>query len=247
MDVENPNYDNEIPVDNNDYDIDDDDDEEPNNPDLIVTEDEFAERLGKTILKMRETQRLSMKSVNNFLNEAEEIIDMEHEDFALDIKSTLLAGGIDIDQVPGLNKKLNSKSKFKGGFGVLKDEYKQVKFFKDHFQLVEPVELRINKVHDRKSETYQYIPILKSIKALLGQEDILAEVLNPHTSQDEFMSDYCDGSNFKSHPLFGSDARNLQIQLYCDDFQGSNPLGNRIRKCKISAFYFVLGNISPKF
>lgn len=34
--------------------------------------------------------------------------------------------------------------------------------------------------------------------------------------------------------------------MYDDDFQGANPLGNKTSKCKISAFYIVLGNLKPQ-
>ena len=39
---------------------------------------------------------------------------------------------------------------------------------------------------------------------------------------------------------------NTVIMLYCDEFVSANPLGNKAKKCKISAFYFVLGNLSRK-
>ena len=38
----------------------------------------------------------------------------------------------------------------------------------------------------------------------------------------------------------------LEIILYRDDFDLSNPLENNIKKYKTSAFYFVLGNIPGK-
>ena len=39
----------------------------------------------------------------------------------------------------------------------------------------------------------------------------------------------------------------LEIILYHDDFEIVNPLGNKVSKYKISAFYFILGNIPSKF
>ena len=38
----------------------------------------------------------------------------------------------------------------------------------------------------------------------------------------------------------------MQIMLYCDEFVCANPLGNKVKKCKISALYFVLRNIPRK-
>lgn len=98
-------------------------------------------------------------------------------------------------------------------------------------------------------ESFQYIPILKTLQALLNQPDILSEVRNNHSSTDEIMRDFCDGEDFKQHPLFGlgTDPQALILHFYYDDFQVTNPLGSKTKKHKIGAFYFVLGNLRPQF
>ena len=39
----------------------------------------------------------------------------------------------------------------------------------------------------------------------------------------------------------------MQLVLYDDDFGTVNPLGNKVSKYKVPAFYFVLGNIQAKY
>ena len=39
----------------------------------------------------------------------------------------------------------------------------------------------------------------------------------------------------------------MQIFLYHDDFNIVNSLGNKTQKCKVSAFYFVIGNFSGQY
>ena len=39
----------------------------------------------------------------------------------------------------------------------------------------------------------------------------------------------------------------MQLVLYDDDFGTVNPLGNKVSKYKVPAFYFVLGNIPAKY
>ena len=75
----------------------------------------------------------------------------------------------------------------------------------------------------------------------------MAYVLNDHSSDDDKLRDYCDGSAYKTNNFFSGDGKTLQIQLYIDDFQVSNPLGNKIKKYKITAVYFLLGNLPPKY
>ena len=47
------------------------------------------------------------------------------------------------------------------------------------------------------------------------------------------LGDYCDGSIFKSHPLFSADSKALQIVLYYDDVEVVNPIGSRTKTHKL--------------
>lgn len=80
------------------------------------------------------------------------------------------------------------------------------------------------------------------------------------------MSDYCDSPAFDSHPLFSNDSSALQIMMYYDDVEVTNPLGSKTKIHKIgwfsntcsvffmevidlflaAAFYYSLGNIPPQ-
>ena len=66
--------------------------------------------------------------------------------------------------------------------------------------------------------------------------------MSGHQREDGFLSDFCDGSNFKSHPLLSSDTNNpaLEIMLYYDDVEVCNPLGSRAKKHKLGLFVFCL-------
>lgn len=58
------------------------------------------------------------------------------------------------------------------------------------------------------------------------------QVLRGHQRQDELLSDYCDGTLYKSHPLFSSGTLSLEILAYYDDVEVCNPLGSRAKKHK---------------
>ena len=51
------------------------------------------------------------------------------------------------------------------------------------------------------------------------------------------MRDFCDGEDFKQHPLFGRDPHALVLHFYYDDFQVTNPLGSKTKKHKIGINY----------
>lgn len=51
--------------------------------------------------------------------------------------------------------------------------------------------------------------------------------------QSEVLIDFCDGTYFKSHLLFGTRVNALQILLYYDDIEVCNPLGSHTKKHKL--------------
>ena len=59
------------------------------------------------------------------------------------------------------------------------------------------------------------------------------KVLRGHQRKDHLLADFCDGAIFKSHPLFLSDHKVLQIMVYYDDVEVCNPLGSRAKKHKL--------------
>lgn len=65
-----------------------------------------------------------------------------------------------------------------------------------------------------------------------------------HQRSDGLLSDYCDGSVYKSHPLFSQNHQGLQIIAYYDDVEVCNPLGSKAKKHKlgIMGFFFTQTN-----
>ena len=53
------------------------------------------------------------------------------------------------------------------------------------------------------------VPLLKTIKVLLNNTEVLKEVFSPHQAEGDFLGDFCDGSLFKAHPMFTSDPQAL--------------------------------------
>ena len=85
----------------------------------------------------------------------------------------------------------------------------------------------------------------------LEHEHVLGEVINNQSSlagkDNSVIRRYSDGIAYAGNKLFSSTGHQLEIILHHDDFNVVNPLGNKVSKYKLSAFYFVVGNISNKF
>ena len=96
--------------------------------------------------------------------------------------------------------------------------------------------------------------------------------MKSHARSDNFLEDFCDGSIFKSHPLFTHHSERefclkLQFIIYFDEVEITNPLGSAKGKHKlgkqaslymhntylrsylidyVALFYYTLANIHPK-
>lgn len=57
-----------------------------------------------------------------------------------------------------------------------------------------------------------------------------------HTQTTGLLGDYCDGSDFREHPLYSTERRALQILLYYDEVEICNPLGTKVKRHKLGRF-----------
>ena len=58
-----------------------------------------------------------------------------------------------------------------------------------------------------------------------------------HNQVDQLLGDFCDGSDFKNHPLFYLDEKCLQLMLYYDDVEVCNPLGSKVKLHKLGMLF----------
>ena len=99
----------------------------------------------------------------------------------------------------------------------------------------------------QRNDFFYYVPLLDTLKTLLSVVEIQSEILNPHPANGNKLSDFCDGSIFKLHPLFGADPNALQIIGYYDELEVVNPIGSYVSKHKLGCLFFMLGNIRPRY
>uniref|UniRef100_A0A1X7T9Z5 Uncharacterized protein n=1 Tax=Amphimedon queenslandica TaxID=400682 RepID=A0A1X7T9Z5_AMPQE len=138
-------------------------------------------------------------------------------------------------------------------FRCLESSYMQKKAYTS-LGLVEPVQRELGQTLKRRGKRFKLcseyaydIPLEKSLQQLLSNSSIFDQVMSGHCQNDNLFEDYCDGSIFKNHLLFSVNPTALQVMLYYDDLEICNPIGSRAKKHKIGVFYYILGNIPPKW
>ena len=97
-----------------------------------------------------------------------------------------------------------------------------------------------------KADTFEYVPILKTLQMISQKEDVLAHILSEKEEDGRIVS-FKDGSIFKNSQFFKDHPSALQVNLYVDEFVPYCKIGNKTKKGKITAIYFTLGNIPRQY
>lgn len=138
------------------------------------------------------------------------------------------------------------QSQMEQSFSYFRNTSHMNSYAKVNFDFIEPVEYVLGRNRNGKVKSFQYVSIIQTLQALLKRDEVFAYVIQEHQNNG-VIEDFCDGSIYKNHTLFSQPNPTIQIQLYNDDFTVANPIGNKVKQLKFSAFYLVLGNIEPKF
>ena len=141
----------------------------------------------------------------------------------------------------------NPLTKTIGDQGPLGTAFKRKQYFKDKFQVIEPVEYVLDK---ERNHTYQYVPLLQSLQQLFSIDGITHDVVERfsaqlnETAQQEYKS-FLDGKFFKQNQFLSAGELRISVTLYIDDFEVCNPLGTSRKKHKLCAVYWILSNLPP--
>ena len=91
-----------------------------------------------------------------------------------------------------------------------------------------------------RCDSFQYVPILDTLKRLLNDTSVMEYVEHPHQRSDDLLEDFCDVELVRNHPLFSSEPQALQIVAYFDELEVCNPLGTHTKKHKLGIVLFML-------
>ena len=121
-------------------------------------------------------------------------------------------------------------------------------YLKRHNMIIEPREYTVGL---SSVGTYHYVPILLVISKLLSHTDIyehIREQLQASVCRSaDILESFYDGQLYKSSSYFTENPNALQVQLYIDELELCNPIGAKRGRHKVTAVYYVIGNIHPRF
>lgn len=190
------------------------------------------------LVSIREKHKLTSSAVTDMSVQMSTLIDLAVENVQRDVVSALRKDDIECgENLTNLLQQRSEVAEICEGFDT---QYKLEKSAENHLDIVKPVEINLG-----AQDTYHYVPVKESLNKLLSYEDVFAEVMNGHETQDNSLEDIMDGDLVKNHPVF-SQGESLAVMLYFDEFSVTNPLRSRAKNYKLLACYMLLANLTPE-
>ena len=216
-------------------------------PPLQPIQYDYDNQVGLFLLNLKERHNLQQVALSSLSTEVKSMIELNNaqliRQFEIALENHRQSGEeINFDS---LLRQQNVGAA--GAFDRLSTGGRLKSFCNTRLKPTNPIEIIMGYNDNDKPDTMQYVPILETLKDLLSHEDVVAQVVRGHKSENGVLKDFCDGTLFAQNELFSKDPTALQILLYIDEFTVANPLGYRVTKYKITAVYFLLGNLEPKF
>lgn len=211
-----------------------------------VSSHTVLEKIGLLLLQLGSVYNVSVKCIDQLVEELHFISSSVSLDSVKNlIKSAFSSNKFSVDQafLNDLAEQLCNSHPISIALGAsspLTSAFKRRRFFKDHFQYVSAVEYNLDLSHNK---TFQYVPVLETLKSILNHKSIADTVLSRYSTITGSFQSVFDGTAYKQNNFFlGTDLK-LSIILYVDDFEVCNPLGTSRKKHKITAVYWALANL----
>ena len=136
----------------------------------------------------------------------------------------------------------------------LNTPYKRESFLLNHFKIVPPKEIVLNKEEVKKGakkESYQYISLLESM-AMFVEDPTVIEVLEETrnkqvNSRDIVYKEVKDGTLYKDLPYFKENADALVGLIHSDCIEVVNPLGAGKGRSKLVELYWTIADIPKEY
>ena len=196
------------------------------------------------LLHLREQFKTSGAACQYVSEQVQKIMDLDRQLSNQNLVNILSRENIDISNIPEASQLMTLETPSISAFSEFSSIQKLNDYIRSSEFFVEPLEVQLGYNASKSSfDTFQYVPILKTLNVMLMHEDVLGQVFHKGNVNDGIIRDFCDSTLHQNNPLFRLSPTSLKIQLYADEFGCANPLGNKQRKYKILGVYFVLGNL----
>ena len=220
-----------------------------NDPDVeemrseIISKDDFMKSLAMFYMLLQHKLLLPSSTVQTIADEVLNLVELNRSFSSVAVADGLKGiPGIDESVIRDVVSILNQNDLFKqchGPDGEFRSEHLRNKYCRQHFKFVQPRQMKL--VKGFESSRYHYVPIAQSLEALVSDETVEKQFLNPIQQTPGVLNDYTDGHLISMSNVTVGNA--IDLILFQDSFEPANPLGAAKSKHKVLAVYCTLGNL----
>lgn len=208
---------------------------------------DLLRKIGLFLLKLKAKYHITNQAIQEIVECSHSIVDIQLNQLEIHIFK-IFEEHIGSDNILKEEIKKLFLTQNKMIFNDFLSDHKRLLYFRSELGLIEPVEISLGYNSKRQFCTFQYVPLLPTLNKILQHEDVCTEVFSPIFRNDGCYRDIADGLYFKTNPLFALTEKGpppLVLLFYFDEFEICNPIGAYRKKHKLSAFYYILGNLKP--
>lgn len=208
------------------------------------------------LLDLRSKSSLTGKAIERFELGCNDMIQQFCSSLTEMLTSRLVQLGITDEEASNVVKDIHD---IKDPFENLKTIEQQLDFFETKYGLVRPIEKYLGDRYDKRldpktnsyvqtqvTESFQYVPIIKTLKVILSNKKNRERIFKDYASKDDVLRSCFDGSKFKEHPFLRKHKNVVLILLFYDELEITNSLGSKTIIHKLACFFFQLLNLPPE-
>ncbi|KYM96897.1 hypothetical protein ALC62_12434 [Cyphomyrmex costatus] len=203
----------------------------------------FIKNVGQFYLKLESKLLLSASTIQYIVTEINNIYGEGQKVARQKLQEFLLAENVSSDKINRIIEEVFNCDLWIQSNNIFNTDYKRKKFYKKHFDYVDPVFIKIKGTQ----KFFAYVPLQDTLKKFFNDKSLQNVIDLRSQPQHELLKDFTDGKVFRNNTFFKNNAEALQIILYQDGFEIVNPIGSAKKKHKLLAIYMTLGNIPDNF
>jgi len=221
---------------------------ELSDPPHEVLRDQFTKNLSLFFVRLMAFHQVPESTVDVIANEMQNISALNMQYVQQSLLQECKANGVCDETATAAVNKVDKSDLIQNCLtegGLLNSSHKRLAYVQRNFHYVKPESIYVGVNSSNKSSYCYYIPIKKSLEALLSDSSVLTQCLETRAGVSGVLADFTDGTVFRSLDCTadGQLNRQLSLILYQDSFEVANPIGSAKCKHKILGFYFALGNL----
>jgi len=218
-----------------------------NNADESDEIDDFTERysavIGRFYMMLQGKLLVPARTVQTIIEEMRIIHDPGQDYLMNHLQHSLVANGMTAEQSKTLVREVSMHDVFRDihnlQSGTFQSIHTRKKYFKSQATYVEPIPIKLGIDGSAKSVWYHYVPVKETLRVMLGDKSVIAQLKNPLNSEPGIIHDVTNGSVYRNNSLFCNEPSLLGIILYQDSFEVVNPIGSTKKSTRYWQFILL--------